>query len=137
MDCIFCRIVEGEIPSHKVYEDAETLAFLDISPGSRGHTLVIPKQHTEDLFSAPADLLCAIIETTQKVANMLQQTLQPDGMNVLQNNGAAAGQSVFHYHVHLIPRWSGDKAVGLWNPGQADHAELGQLAAELRATQGT
>ncbi len=133
MECIFCRIVAGDIPSHKVYEDDTTLAFLDISPGSRGHTLVIPKQHAPDLISLSDDTLCAVARTTQHVAKLLFDVVKPDGMNILQNNGSPAGQTVFHYHVHLIPRWEGDHAVGLWRPGTTDHAALAQLAEELRA----
>ncbi len=133
MDCIFCKIVAGDIPSHKVYEDDATFAFLDISPASRGHTLVIPKQHTADLFNVPTHSLEAVGRTTQHIARQLQQVVQCDGLNVVQNNGSAAGQTVFHYHVHVIPRWQGDQAIGGWNPGTTDHVALGALAAELRS----
>lgn len=111
MECIFCKIIAGEIPSHKVYEDDATLAFLDIHPAQRGHTLVIPKQHAADLFVLPADSLHAVARTTQHVAHQLQQVLQFDGLNVMQSNGASAGQTVFHYHVHLIPRFGNDHAL--------------------------
>ena len=137
MDCIFCRIIAGEIPSHKVYEDADTLAFLDIHPATRGHTLIIPKQHAADIFSITPQALAATARTSQVVARILQKVLQADGVKVMQNNGKAAGQDVFHYHVHLIPRWHGDSAVGSWEPGETDHAALGALAAELRAAEGT
>lgn len=132
MNCIFCKIVAGEIPSHKVYEDDDTFAFLDINPAARGHTLVIPKQHATDLFSMPADALQAVVRTTQQVAQQLQQVVHFDGLNVVQSNGAAAGQTVFHYHVHLIPRRTNDHALHMWAPGAPDHAALGALAAELR-----
>ncbi|MDP9313113.1 MAG: HIT family protein [Chloroflexota bacterium] len=137
MDCIFCRIVAGEIPSHKVYEDDMTLAFLDIHPAARGHTLVIPKQHVADLLSADPLDLEATVRGSQVVARILHKHLQADGINVVQNNGTAAGQDVFHYHVHLIPRWTGDQAIRSWRPGETDHAALGSLAAELRAAEGT
>ncbi len=137
MDCIFCRIVAGEIPSHTVYEDDMTLAFLDIHPAARGHTLVIPKQHVADLLSADPLDLEATVRGSQVVARILHKHLQADGINVVQNNGTAAGQDVFHYHVHLIPRWTGDQAIRSWWPGETDHAALGSLAAELRAAEGT
>ncbi len=137
MDCIFCRIVAGEIPSHTVYEDDMTLAFLDIHPAARGHTLVIPKQHVADLLSADPLDLEATVRGSQLVARILHKHLQADGINVVQNNGTAAGQDVFHYHVHLIPRWTGDQAIRSWRPGETDHAALGSLAAELRAAEGT
>jgi histidine triad (HIT) family protein len=134
MDCIFCKIIAGEIPSHKVYEDDAALAFLDINPAQRGHTLVIPKQHAADLLAMPVDALQAVARATQHVAQQLQHVVQPDGVNVVQSNGAAAGQTVFHYHVHLIPRFTNDHALRLWQPGATDHAALGALAAELRNT---
>jgi histidine triad (HIT) family protein len=137
MDCIFCRIVAGEIPSHKVYEDAETLAFLDIQPATRGHTLIVPKQHAADIFSITTEALAATARTSQVVARILQKGLQADGVKIMQNNGKAAGQEVFHYHVHVIPRKHGDRAVGSWRPGETDHAALAILAAELRPTEGT
>jgi histidine triad (HIT) family protein len=134
MDCIFCKIIAGEIPSHKVYEDDATLAFLDINPAQRGHTLVIPKQHAADLIAIPADALYAVARATQHVAQQLQHVVQPDGVNVVQSNGAAAGQTVFHYHVHLIPRFTNDHVLRLWQPSPTDHAALGVLATELRNT---
>jgi histidine triad (HIT) family protein len=136
MDCIFCRIIAGEIPSHKVYEDDATLAFLDINPASRGHVLVIPKQHAADLFSLSPDALAATAKTTQTVARLLQRGVRPEGINILQNNGPAAGQVVFHYHVHLIPRWSGDRALSMWKPGATDHAAFATLATQLRNGEG-
>lgn len=137
MDCIFCRIITGEIPSHKVYEDDETLAFLDINPATRGHTLVIPKQHAADLFEITPESAGAVTRTTQRVVQIMRKALQPDGVNVLQNNGPASGQVVFHYHVHVIPRWDGDRALGMWRPGATDHAALSALATELRSAEGT
>jgi histidine triad (HIT) family protein len=133
MPSIFSRIVSGEIPALKIYEDDQTLAFLDINPGSRGHALVISKDEYPDLYSIPPATLAAATRTVQRVALALRAVLQPDGMNIIQNNGAAAGQTVFHYHVHLIPRWEGDHAVGGWQPHSADQAELRALAEQLSA----
>lgn len=134
MDCIFCKIIAGEIPSYKVYEDDATLAFLDIHPATHGHTLVIPKEHVANLFEISEEAASQTMRSVQVVARILQNVVEPDGINVRQNNGPAAGQDVFHYHVHVIPRWQGDQAVGGWKPGATDHAALGALAAELRNT---
>ena len=136
MPTIFSRIAAGEIPSVKVYEDDETLAFMDISPASRGHTLVICKAEHSDLFSIPPELLSSVHLVVQRVATAVRDTLAPDGINIVQNNGAAAGQSVFHYHVHIIPRWEGDRAVGSWRPGSATPAELNTTAALIQASLG-
>jgi histidine triad (HIT) family protein len=136
MASIFSRIVSGEIPAAKVYEDDLTLAFLDINPASRGHTLVICKQELPGLLDLPPELLAAVAYTTQRVARALNAVLQPAGFNVIQNNGAAAGQTVFHYHVHIIPRWSGDGALAPWHPGQIGADELRELVALLRAQLG-
>jgi len=133
MPSIFSRIVSGEIPALKIYEDQETLAFIDINPASRGHALVISKHEYPDLFSIPPAALAAVMHTTQQVALALRSIVQPDGINVIQNNGAAAGQTVFHFHVHLIPRWEGDNAVRLWQPHTADQDDLRALAERLSA----
>jgi histidine triad (HIT) family protein len=133
MPSIFSRIVSGEIPALKIYEDQATLAFMDISPASRGHALVICKDEYPDLYSLPPETLEAVARAVQRVARGLRAALQPDGINVIQNNGPAAGQTVFHYHVHLIPRWEGDDAVRLWQPGSPDQAELSSLAEKIGA----
>jgi len=131
MPSIFSKIVSGEIPSFKVYEDERTLAFMDINPASRGHTRVICKDEHPDLFAIPAETLAAVARATQIVARGIRESLRPDGLNIIQNNGSAAGQVVFHYHVHLIPRWEGDSAVRLWRPGNGDMEELRALAEQI------
>lgn len=133
MSSVFSRIVSGEIPASRVYEDEQTLAFMDINPASRGHVLVICKEEHPDLLTTPPELLAAVARTTQRVARAIMEALKPDGFNVIQNNGAAAGQVVFHYHVHIIPRWEGDRAVRSWKPGNANAAELQELAAVIHA----
>jgi len=133
MPSIFSKIVSGDIPALKIYEDHATLAFMDISPASRGHALVISKDEHADIYTIPPETLAAVGQTVQRVARGLRAALQPDGINIIQNNGAAAGQSVFHYHVHIIPRWEGDNAVRLWQPRDADQAELRALAQQLSA----
>jgi histidine triad (HIT) family protein len=132
MPSIFSKIVSGEIPSIKVYEDQHTLAFMDISPATRGHTLVISKEEFADLWSIPEETLTGVTLAVQRVARALRSALKPDGLNVIQNNGAASGQTVFHYHVHLIPRWESDQALRLWTPQQADQDELRGLAEQIR-----
>ena len=107
-DCLFCKIVAGEIPCFKVYEDDDVLAFADISPLAHGHTLVIPKTHHENLFEMAPEALAAVHQASQKVAQGLKEGLGCPGLTVLQLNGRAANQVIMHYHVHLIPRMQGD-----------------------------
>lgn len=129
--CIFCKIVRGEIPAIKVYEDDLTLAFMDIQPASPGHTLVIAKPHAVDLLDIATSDLLAVTATTQRVARAVQQTLAPDGIRINQFNGTAAGQTVFHYHVHIIPMWEGQK-IGAHGRAPAASDELKALAARIR-----
>lgn len=133
MASIFTRIVNGEIPAARVYEDELTLAFLDVNPASRGHTLVICKEELATLIDLPPDLLAAVARTVQTVARAIMASLTPDGLNIVQNNGAAAGQVVHHYHVHLIPRWEGDHALRHWRPGTSTPDELREVAAAISA----
>ena len=105
-DCIFCKIVAGEIPCFKIYEDEATLAFMDINPANEGHVLAIPKAHWEDLHCTPDELLAATIGTAKRVAGALQSLLSPDGINLAQANGEGAAQSVFHFHLHMRPQGS-------------------------------
>lgn len=102
-DCIFCKIINGEIPSYKIYEDDDVYAFLDINPVSCGHTLVVPKEHYCDIFEIPDDLLSKVNIVVKKLSSRIKEKLKCDGINVLQNNGSCAGQTVFHYHVHIQP----------------------------------
>ncbi len=129
-DCIFCAIAEGEIPSFKIYEDDVALAYLDINPFAEGHTLVIPKEHRTGLLDAGDELLASLIARVRKVAAHLKEALGADGFNILQNNGAAAGQTVPHIHFHIIPRKNGDPLE--FAGRKADMAELAALAARIR-----
>jgi len=106
-DCIFCGIVSGALPCFKVCEDDRTLAFMDLFPVAEGHTLIIPKQHATDLFEMDSETLGAVSATSLRIAAAIRATLAPDGLGVFQLNGAAAGQTVFHYHMHLLPRNEG------------------------------
>ena len=131
-NCIFCKIVRGNIPAAKVYEDDQTLTFMDIQPASPGHTLIISKTHATNLIEiAEADLLAAT-RTVQRVACAVRKALTPDGIRIVQTNGAAAGQSVFHYHVHIIPMQEGQR-IGVHGRTLADSGELDALAARIRA----
>ncbi len=129
---IFARIVRGEIPCHKVYEDADTIAFMDIMPQAEGHTLVVPKAAGADIFTTPPESLAATIRTAQKIAGAVKKAFAPPGIMIAQLNGAAAGQSVFHLHVHVIPRYAG-KDLGIHAAAPADHALLAEHAARIRA----
>jgi histidine triad (HIT) family protein len=131
-DCIFCKIVRGELPSTSVYEDEACMAFMDINPASTGHTLIIPKDHAENLLDIPTSNLIATMATTQKIAQAIQQALQPEGMRISQLNGAAAGQMVFHYHVHIIPVYAGERP-GTHGRGSGDPQIIQQTAAKIRA----
>ncbi|HLQ70432.1 MAG TPA: HIT family protein [Bacillota bacterium] len=104
-DCIFCKIIDGKLPAAKVYEDAHVYAFLDISQVTKGHTLVIPKEHTKDVYNTPADVAGNLFSVVPTIANGIKKAFQPAGLNVLINNEKAAGQEVFHTHIHLIPRY--------------------------------
>ncbi|MFD1850008.1 HIT family protein [Oceanobacillus bengalensis] len=133
-DCIFCKIIAGDIPSAKVYEDEKVYAFLDISQVTKGHTLVIPKQHTKNIFETPPEVAKELFERIPTIANAIKNTYKPLGMNLLNNNGEAAEQSVFHLHIHLIPRYGdGDGYTPNWKTHQDDYAfdELQQIAKEI------
>ncbi len=113
-DCLFCKIIRGEIPSFKIFEDDHAYAFLDINPFGRGHTLVVPKFHADQLFRLPPEELAGVMPAVQRVATLLRNRLRCDGMALMQLNGACAGQTVNHVHFHLIPRYEGQPAG--WQP---------------------
>ena len=131
-DCVFCQIVAGLAPAHRVHEDDLTLSFLDIEPASRGHVLIVPKRHFADLFSADEAALARVAANCRRVALAQRRALAPDGIAVQQLNGAAAGQSVFHYHVHLIPRSAGAPHAA-HGRALARPEELARTAAALAA----
>ncbi|WP_085992788.1 HIT family protein [Oceanobacillus senegalensis] len=133
-DCIFCKIINGDLPSAKVYEDDYVYAFLDISQVTKGHTLVIPKTHTKNIFETPAEVSKELFERIPKVANAIKEAYNPLGMNLLNNNGADAEQSVFHLHIHLIPRYGeGDGYSPNWTTHTDDYTpdKLQEIAAEI------
>lgn len=134
-DCIFCKIVAGEIPCFKLFEDDTTLAFMDINPVNPGHCLAIPKAHHANAFEIPEEDIAATAKTARRIAEAVNRALSPDGINLLQANGEAAGQSVYHFHIHIFPRRHGDNATFNWTlvPGDMDEIKTnaGKIIAAL------
>ena len=130
-DCIFCKIVNGEIPCHKVYEDDDVLAFLDISQTTKGHTLVICKEHHKNLLYVPKDILAKVMGAAQKIAQAQVASLGAKGVNIINNTNEVAGQTVMHFHVHVIPRYSNDDALRLeFNSNKLEKLSLPAIAEE-------
>ncbi len=132
-DCIFCKIVAGEIPCFKLHEDAATLAFMDINPANGGHALAIPREHWEDIHTVPDELLAATASTAKRVAAAIAASLAPDGINLVQANGPGAAQSVFHFHMHVLPRRHGDELKINWGPRPGDLEEIKAVYERIRA----
>lgn len=132
-DCIFCKIVRGEIPSFKVLEDDRTFAFMDINPINPGHALIVPKHHAPNIFETPDDWLAASMVTARRVARGVEAALKPHGMNIVQANGPGAAQSVFHLHIHVVPRAKDDGIKMNWGirPGKMD--EIKAIAEKIKA----
>ena len=131
-DCIFCKIVAGELPSQKVDEDERTVAFMDISPATRGHLLVVPREHVRNLLEVQPEDLQATMAAAQRLARRVSERLGAAGVNLLNSCGAAAWQTVFHFHVHVIPRYDDDPLRLPWIPAEGDPAEIEAVARELR-----
>lgn len=127
-DCIFCKIAAGEIPSATVYEDDDFRAILDLGPAAKGHTLVIPKSHSDNLLSVEPDTAAKALKVISKMANAIKEALGCDGINVVQNNGEAAGQTVMHLHFHIIPRYKNDSVNIGWQPMKPSNEELAATA---------
>ena len=134
--CIFCKIVQGQANAVKIYEDEQTLAFMDIHPASDGHALVISKAHYKNFFDISPDALMAVMDSSQKIGRAIMQALQPDGLRVMQFNGQVAGQSVFHYHVHLRPVYAGQNRRS-HGRDLADMDHIKDLATLIRTQLGT
>lgn len=129
-DCVFCSIVAGAIPADRVYEDEHTLAFLDIAPNAKGHTLVIPKRHVSNVQEAKAADVAAVMNTVQRVAPAILQTVGSEGFNLITNTGSVAGQVVFHWHMHLIPRFPND-GIHFWPERPYEPGEAQILAQQI------
>lgn len=130
-NCIFCKIIAGKIPSHKVYEDDFGLAFLDIHPTTKGHTLVLPKKHVPNLEEIEENDLCLLIKTVKKVGHLLNKGLKVQGYNLIENNNPVSGQIIPHIHFHLIPRREGD-GLRLWGQGNYAPGEAEEIIKRLR-----
>jgi histidine triad (HIT) family protein len=131
-DCIFCKIVAGELPGQIVEKDERTIAFMDIAPATRGHLLVVPRAHTRNLLEISSEDLGATIATAQRMAERVNERLQPAGINLINSCGSAAWQTVFHFHVHVIPRYEDDPLKLPWVPAPGDPDEIAAVAGELR-----
>jgi histidine triad (HIT) family protein len=132
-NCIFCKVIAGEIPGEQIDSDERTITVLDINPATRGHAVVIPRTHAPNLVELDDDDVLAAMQAARRVVEQMQATLQPAGFNILHNIGRAAWQSIFHFHVHVVPRYVDDPLELPWVPAPADPAELARVAEEIRA----
>ena len=130
--CIFCGIVAGDVPGQIIDSDDHTVAFMDINPATRGHALVVPREHSVDLMEVGAEDLAASIAAAQRLARRMDEVLEPDGFNLLNSCRSAAWQTVFHFHVHVIPRYQDDPLELPWVPGPGDEDEIAGVAEQLR-----
>ncbi len=130
-NCIFCKIIAGEIPSATVYEDENFKAIMDIAPAAKGHVILLSKQHYANVFELGGEAATGLINTARKVAKAVQEELGCDGINLLQNNGEAAGQTVFHFHLHVIPRYKDDQVSIPWTHCKYEEGEAASLAASI------
>lgn len=133
-NCIFCKIIAGEIPSNTIYEDDDFKVILDVSPASKGHALILPKNHVADIFTIDEDVAAKAMKLAKKLATHMKEVLHCDGFNILQNNGEVAGQTVFHFHMHLIPRYKNAKNddMIMWNHLEFTPEELAEIRNKLK-----
>lgn len=131
-NCIFCKIANGEIPTMSLYEDDQFNVIFDAGPATAGHALILPKEHYKNVCEIDDEVLGNAHKLAKKLTPVLMDVFQADGLNILQNNNEAAGQTVFHFHIHLIPRYQGDKAMVSWVPGTQDQERLGKALEEIR-----
>lgn len=130
-DCIFCKIARGEIPSKTIYEDEKFRVILDLGPVARGHALILPREHAANLYELPDETAAAAFVLAKKIAGTMSDKLKCDGLNLLQNNGEIAGQTVNHFHLHVIPRYEGDGQEIGWVPGEPTQEELEAVRREI------
>ncbi|MFA6077923.1 MAG: HIT family protein [Candidatus Paceibacterota bacterium] len=130
-NCLFCKIIAGEIPAEKVYEDEHSLAFLDINPINIGHTLLIPKKHTQNIFDTPSETLQNIVSALKIVSSAVKNGVNADGLNIINNNGGPAGQLVYHLHLHLVPRFTGDGFTH-WHGKNYNEGEMSATAEKIK-----
>lgn len=132
-DCIFCKLANGVFPTNKIYEDDDFTVILDISPANLGHSLIIPKQHYDNLFELDDELAAKVLPIAKKIGAVIKEELNADGINIVQNNGIAAGQTVYHFHTHIIPRFDNDGCQIGWPQKDADADKLTEIAEKLAA----
>ena len=132
-DCIFCKLSNGDIPTNALYEDDVVKVIFDLNPASKGHVLILPKNHYKDLCEADETVMAKILPLAAKLGKSMKSQLGASGFNVVQNNGTSAGQTVFHLHVHVIPRYEGGPDMVNWAPGKPEQEELAQTAETLKA----
>ena len=130
-NCIFCKLANGDIPTNSIYEDEDFNVILDASPATKGHALILPKNHFANLLEAEDDVLAKALPLAKKIANNMKAKLGCDGVNIIQNNGEAAGQTVHHLHVHVIPRFAGDGAIKEWEHQSFSDAETAEVVKKL------
>lgn len=130
-DCIFCKIASGEIPSKTLYEDGDFRVILDLAPATRGHALILPKGHAANLFELPEKTAAGAMILAKKMASIMKDKLECDGLNLIQNNGEAAGQTVSHFHIHLIPRYLNDRQKIGWIPCESEQEELEAVRKQI------
>ncbi len=126
-DCIFCKLANGEIPTNAIYEDEKFKVILDMSPATKGHALILPKEHYSNIYELPEDWAAEVMVLAKRMATKMTEKLGCDGFNLVQNNNACAGQTVFHFHYHLIPRYEGDGQKISWNPTAPSAEELKEI----------
>lgn len=126
-DCIFCKLANGEIPTNSIYEDKDFNVILDMSPATRGHALILPKEHADNIYELPEETAAKVFPLVQKLAKSMTEKLECDGFNIVQNNGEAAGQTVPHFHIHLIPRYREDGQRIAWTPQETTPEELTEV----------
>lgn len=130
-DCIFCKIANGEIPSKTLYEDENFRVILDLGPATKGHALILPKEHAADLYELPEKTAAEVLVLAKKMAVKMTEKLHCDGLNLVQNNGEVAGQTVKHFHIHIIPRYADDGQIIHWIPGEPSQEELEEVKKQI------
>lgn len=131
-DCIFCKIINGDIPSNTIYENSEFKVIMDASPATKGHVLILPKEHFDDIYDIDAETAGRLFQLASVVARALKEALHCDGLNILQNNGTIAGQTVFHFHMHLIPRYKGDTVTLKWEEHSSEDLDMEKIRQDIR-----
>ncbi len=131
-DCIFCKIANGMIPSHTLYEDEDFKVIFDLGPATKGHALILPKKHFDNIYEMDDETASKVFVLAKKMAGAMTKAFDCNGFNVIQNNGECAGQSVFHFHMHLIPRYKGDNAIKMWKASETTDEKLAQLEEKVK-----